>query len=120
MDNLPPTLTLNKVHLLRDCEKEVTPALERKWEKVVGGSGLAPPPPPLKHDRDFFIVPRHAMRGFAVRRPHLELQPVLLPAVLLELRVDLGDEDVLLQRHVRERGRRVDADERVADLSWES
>ncbi len=58
MDNLPPTLTLSKVHLLRDCEKEVTPALERKWEKVVGGSGLAPPPPPpLKHDRDFLLSP---------------------------------------------------------------
>ena len=39
-----------------------------------------------------------------------------LPAILLELRVDLVDQNVLLQGHVRVRRRRVDPHDRVFHL----
>ena len=47
--------------------------------------------------------------------PYLKFKAVLLAAILLELGVDLVDEDVLLQGHVRQGGRGVDPDDRVLD-----
>ena len=47
----------------------------------------------------------------------LELEAVALAAQLLQPRVDLGDEHVLLQHHVRVGGGHVDADHGVPD--WE-
>ena len=82
----------------------------------VGPHGEPLAVPELRHAQ----LRGHVLVGHLVPHPppdvhHLELQPVLLAAVLLDLRIDVLHQGVSLHQHVRKGGAGEDADDLGAD-----